>query len=299
MKDDLKTQLKTIFEGLNLDEASIDKVVQLFNENVKIKADAQTEVALQKQDDIFSEQLKSFIEQLDAKHANQMQQIVESLEHNYVKKLKMLSEKYDNKYKAAFIKFKNDSVSTTAAFLDMYLKKMIPEDTIVESIKLKKQENLINGLRKLLAVDKASESAVIKEGIIEAKKTINESRSEIEELKAANKALVQKLADQQRDILLEQKLNTVAPNKRETLYKIYKDKSIEQINESFDYSSKIMDKQAKQAKQAKVNAILENKSKNGEFIKQTVKTDAVINESLNNYNNPTDMMDSYLAELEK
>lgn len=300
MGNDLKNELKNIFKDTGLDDASFDKIIQVFTESVNAKAQAQVEVALEEQDKVFSEQLKLFINKLDASHSEKLSHLVEALENNYVKKLKILKEKYDEKYKKAFVNFKDNLIDTNQSFINMYLNKVVPQDVVTESVKIKKQENLINNIRKLLAVNSVTEREMVKDGILEAKKIINEAHDEIEKLKKEKSLLAEQLNTQKRDILLEKKLSKVAPEKRNTLYKIYKDKSINQINEQFDYSSRLLDRQIKNEKKNIVNNILEKRSKEGEFINQPTK---VLNENINNLNNSNNqsltLMDDYVAELQK
>lgn len=298
MDEKLKQELKAIFEGLNLDEASMDKIVQIFNENVSHKVNQEVEVALAEQDNIFSEQLRSFIEKLDVQQTAKMQQLVEALELNYIKKLKLLKEKYDNNYKSQFKKFKTDLLKTNNSFINMYLNKVVPQKMINEAVNHKRQERLIAEMRKLLSIDQAAGKEIIKEGIIEAKKTIDESNSKIESLIEENKKLQNHIDTFKRDILLEKKLSEVNPNKRKSLYNIYKDQTIEQINESFDYSSKLIDKQRKTYKENLKNSVINEKSNKGEFIKTMPKQDNIITESKNNLNNHT-QMDDYISELTK
>lgn len=300
MKDDLKKELKVIFEDLKLDDASIDKIVQLFNENVEAKANARVEIALQEQDNAYSEKLKLFLEKLDTKHADKMKQIVEACENKYIKKLNLLKEAYDNKYKKQFIKFKDDIVNTNQTFINMYLNKLVPQKIVNESVIAKKNEKLINEMKKMLAISGATEREAIKDGIIQARKTIVESANEVNRLKSENRKLLNQINKQKRDTLLENKLSKVSPEKRDTLRKIFADKSIQQINEGFEYSSKLLSNRIKKVKQQKYQEILQEKSKNGDLITHPViEKQNVVNESINNYNNNAALtsMDDYVAEL--
>lgn len=300
MKDDLKKELKVIFEDLKLDDASIDKIVQLFNENVEAKANARVEIALQEQDNTYSEKLKLFLEKLDTKHADKMKQIVEACENKYIKKLNLLKEAYDNKYKKQFIKFKDDIVNTNQTFINMYLNKLVPQKIVNESVIAKKNEKLINEMKKMLAISGATEREAIKDGIIQARKTIVESANEVNRLKSENRKLLNQINKQKRDTLLENKLAKVSPEKRDTLRKIFADKSIQQINEGFEYSSKLLSNRIKKVKQQKYQEILQEKSKNGDLITHPViENQNVVNESINNYNNNATLtsMDDYVAEL--
>ena len=94
MDPKLKEELKVIFEGLKLDDASLDKVLALFENAVESKVKIATEVALNEQDTAYSKELQNLITKLDEKHANQLDKVVEVINENHLAKLQNVQKLY-------------------------------------------------------------------------------------------------------------------------------------------------------------------------------------------------------------
>lgn len=259
MDPKLKEELKGIFEGLKLDEASLDKVLTLFENAVESKVKIATEVALNEQDEAYSKELKNLMTKLDEKHTAKLEEVVGVITENHTNKLQKIQKLYENHYKKEFNKFKNNLLKTNETFLEMYISKVMPDDVISEAVTVRKQAKLISEMKKMLALDTASTNNVVKEGILEAGKIIKESKEQINQLISEKAELENKIKSNERDILLNQKLNSVEASKRDTLRKIFKDADIEQINENFDYSSKLIDKQRKELKEELKNKNISQK----------------------------------------
>ena len=259
MDPKLKEELKVIFEGLKLDDASLDKVLALFENAVESKVKIATEVALNEQDTAYSKELQNLITKLDEKHANQLDKVVEVINENHLAKLQNVQKLYENHYKKEFEKFKNNLLLTNKCFLEMYLNKVMPDDMISEAVTVRKQAKLISEMKRMLDLDSASQNTAIKEGILEAGKIIKESKEQIQQLISEKTELENKIKINERDILLNQKLNSVEASKRDTLRKIFKDADIEKINENFDYSSRLIDKQRKEFKEELKNKNISQK----------------------------------------
>lgn len=259
MDPKLKEELKVIFEGLKLDDASLDKVLALFENAVESKVKIATEVALNEQDTAYSKELQNLITKLDEKHANQLDKVVEVINENHLAKLQNVQQLYENHYKKEFEKFKNNLLLTNKRFLEMYLNKVMPDDMISEAVTVRKQAKLISEMKRMLDLDSASQNTAIKEGILEAGKIIKESKEQIQQLISEKTELENKIKINERDILLNQKLNSVEASKRDTLRKIFKDADIEKINENFDYSSRLIDKQRKEFKEELKNKNISQK----------------------------------------
>lgn len=259
MDPKLKEELKGIFEGLKLDEASLDKVLTLFENAVESKVKIATEVALNEQDAAYSKELQNLMTKLDEKHTAKLEEVVGAITENHTNKLQKIQKLYENHYKKEFNKFKNDLLKTNKTFLEMYISKVMPDDVISEAVTVRKQAKLISEMKKMLALDTASTNNVVKEGILEAGKIIKESKEQINQLVSEKAELENKIKSNERDILLNQKLNLVEASKRDALRKIFKDADIEQINENFDYSSKLIDKQRKELKEELKNKNISQK----------------------------------------
>lgn len=294
MDPKLKTELKTIFEDLKLDDASLDKVVALFENAVESKVKIATEVALNEQDAAYAKELQKLMVKLDEKHVSQLNKVVDAINENHTAKLTNIQALYENHYAKEFNKFKNNLVKTNKIFLEMYLNKAVPNDVIAEAVTIKKQGALINEMKKLLALDSASENEVIKEGVLEAGKIIKESKQQIDQLLSEKQELENQLNTNKRDVLLSEKLNSVDPSKRSALKKIFKDADIETINESFDYSSKLIDKQRKELKEELKNKNISKKS----FIPFNHKPSIITeNAQPTKPSNGSSIMSDYIAEL--
>lgn len=297
MDTKLKEELKSIFEGLKLDEASLDKVLTLFENTVESKVKVATEIALNEQDKVYSTELANLMTKLDEKHASRLEQVIESLNENHVSKLKNIQTIYENHYKREFNKFKNNLLKTNSTFLEMYINKVLPQDVIAESVKVKKQERIIAEMKKMLSIDDATSKSVIKEGIIEAGKIIKESNDKIAQLEAEKATLEQSINENKRDILLNQKLESVESYKRESLRKIFKDADINTINENFEYSSNLIDKQRKAIKEELKTKNINEKVQNKEFIPYNHKPSIVLESTEQKAGLTNNMMNDYVREL--
>lgn len=294
MDPKLKEELKVIFEGLKLDEASLDKVLTLFENTVNSKVKIATDIALNEQDAAYAKELKNLITKLDEKHSAKLDEVINVINENHAMKLQKIQKLYENHYQKEFKKFKNSLVKTNESFIEMYINKVMPDNVISEAVTVRKQAKLISEMKKMLALDSASTNDVIKEGVLEAGKIINESKQQIEQLISEKAELENKIKANERDILLNNKLNSVEASKRDALKKIFKDADINTINENFDYSSKLIDKQRKELKEELKNKNISQKK----FIPFNNKS-SIIAENVQQKSSVkgTSIMNDYLSEL--
>ena len=294
MDPKLKEELKVIFEGLKLDEASLDKVLTLFENTVNSKVKIATDIALNEQDAAYPKELKNLITKLDEKHSAKLDEVINVINENHAMKLQKIQKLYENHYQKEFKKFKNNLVKTNESFIEMYINKVMPDNVISEAVTVRKQAKLISEMKKMLALDSASTNDVIKEGVLEAGKIINESKQQIEQLISEKAELENKIKANERDILLNNKLNSVEASKRDALKRIFKDADINTINENFDYSSKLIDKQRKELKEELKNKNISQKK----FIPFNNKP-SIIAENVQQKPSvkDTSIMNDYLSEL--
>lgn len=294
MDPKLKEELKVIFEGLKLDEASLDKVLTLFENTVNSKVKIATDIALNEQDAAYAKELQNLITKLDEKHSAKLDEVINVINENHAMKLQKIQKLYENHYQKEFKKFKNNLVKTNESFIEMYINKVMPDNVISEAVTVRKQAKLISEMKKMLALDSASTNDVIKEGVLEAGKIINESKQQIEQLISEKAELENKIKANERDILLNNKLNSVEASKRDALKRIFKDADINTINENFDYSSKLIDKQRKELKEELKNKNISQKK----FIPFNNKP-SIIAENVQQKPSvkDTSIMNDYLSEL--
>ena len=294
MDPKLKEELKVIFEGLKLDEASLDKVLTLFENTVNSKVKIATDIALNEQDAAYAKELQNLITKLDEKHSAKLDEVINVINENHAMKLQKIQKLYENHYQKEFKKFKNNLVKTNESFIEMYINKVMPDNVISEAVTVRKQAKLISEMKKMLALDSASTNDVIKEGVLEAGKIINESKQQIEQLISEKAELENKIKANERDILLNNKLNSVEASKRDALKRIFKDADINTINENFDYSSKLIDKQRKELKEELKNKNISQKK----FIPFNNKPSIIAENAQQKPSvKDTSIMNDYLSEL--
>ena len=222
----------------DLSEESLNKLEQHFNEKVKLHV----EKALNEQDEEYSVALEKFLSALDTDHSNKLKKVVEAIETNHTNKLKKVIAKYEQALTEDANKFRGDLVAKISNYLDLYLEKTVPQDSIVEAVKNKRAVTMLESIRSALGVDMALAKESVREAVLDGKNQINEARTELEDLKSKFIAMEQENASLKSRLYLEQKTAGLSDEKKGYVKKILSNKSYDFIKENYDYTTSMFDK---------------------------------------------------------
>lgn len=222
----------------DLTEESLNKLEQHFNEKVKLHV----EKALNEQDEEYSVALEKFLSALDTDHSNKLKKVVEAIETNHVNKLKKVIVKYERALTEDANKFRGDLVAKISNYLDLYLEKTVPQDSILEAVNNKRAGMMLQSIRSALGVDMALAKESVREAVLDGKNQINEAHNELEDLKSKFIAMEQENASLKSRLYLEQKTAKLSDDKKGYVKKILANKSYDFIKENYDYTISMFDK---------------------------------------------------------
>ena len=290
--DNIKEALKPEVKDA-LSEDSQKKIEQLFNEKVDKKVEErvalQLEKALNDQDEEYSVALEKFLNALDTDHSNKLKKVVESIETNHTQKLKRVVSKYEKALTTEAADFKSEIVGNLSKYLDLYVDQAIPQAAVMEAVENKNAAKILNSIRKTLGVDLALAKESVKDAILDGKQQSDEARKGLEDLKAKVAVLATENADLKAKLFVEQKTAELPDNKKKYIKKVLSGKSIDFIQENFDYTVSMFDK-----KENENLKVLTEQAKD-----QTSKADRIVEESTKTQQAEKQPVNPYLAELQK
>ena len=244
-----------------LTEEVLQQIELAFESAVDEKAAIHVEKALTEQDEEHAAKLETLLESIDNDHTKKLHRVVEAVTSNHTEKLKEVITKYEGALNEEANGFKADVVDNISNYLDLYL----------EAVKAKKAQHLVSELRNTLGVDMALAQESISEAVIDGKQQLDESASAINQLEEHNTQLTAELVKTRAHILLSEKTEGLADDKKTYIFKVLSGKSEKFINENFDYTLKLFDKTEEQR--------LEQYKKEAASSAQASEVDRVITES--------------------
>lgn len=268
-----------------LTDESLTAIQEAFDSKVELNV----ETALQEQDGLYAEKLKVLINSIDVDHTKKMKRVVECVDKQNASKLVNIVKLYERESKTEAKKFKTQLVESVSAYLDEFLSESVNKEDISQAVKNKTAYNVLENLRKVLAVDSIMMKESVKDAVLDGKAQIDKLIKENNELKTNFKALYE--ANQKTEIgrLLENKTSKLPEAKKNFIRKALSDKSAKFIEENFDYTLRLFEKQEK----AKLVTLKEEAINQRTTKPDVVPTQKVVEEKVNN-NEHTDM---YVNEL--
>lgn len=214
-------------QGLVL-EAFNKKVDELTTERVDLALEAQDiehkdmlQVIVEKYQNKIDTEKTQLTEQIDTDHAKIVEDTFAKLESDRVAKMVQVKDHYETQLNEGVSTHVTTLVEGVDAYLDTFLDKHIPADLIKESAKKDYSKDLLKKISKIVTIDE-SVSTDIREGMIDANKTITEQAQEIEDLKREN--------------LLSEKLTNLPILEQRFIRESFKGKTVEHIGRNFDYA---------------------------------------------------------------
>jgi hypothetical protein len=123
------------------------------------------------------------------------------------------------------------------------LEENMPSSMVEEAVHNKRAANVLNELRSMLSIDLVLGQENIKSAVMDGKKKIEESNSQITKLKKQNRMLAEKFETAKSDLVLEKKIQGLTEEKASYMRRVFDGKTAEFIAENFSYTSKLFDKQ--------------------------------------------------------
>lgn len=270
-------------------EASLDAIQEAFDKKVELA----TEAALIAQDEVYAEKLDKLIKTIDKDHTTKMKKIVEAIDQDRAQKLLTVVKKYERTLNEDSAQYKKQLVGAVSAYLDEFLEESISTEDLSTAVKNKSAMKVLAKLRSALSVGSVMMNESIQEAVLDGKSQIEALKNENSNLKKNLKTLEESFNNVRVNALIEEKISSMATDKKSFIRKTLKDKSFDFVKENFDYVSRLFDKKEKE----KIKSITEEakiKSANVDFIP---KSEKIVTESLNTKESTGG--DIYLDELTK
>lgn len=273
-----------------LTEESLNAIQEAFDSKVTLEVES----ALAAQDKEHGERLVKLINDIDKDRATKMKNLVEAVDKKHASQLLKLVKMFEKDQVKDAKAFKKMVVESVDAFLDEFLNETISKEDLEQAVKNKTAFKVLENMRSVLSVDAGMVKESVQSVFLEGKKEHDKVLAENKELKKQFKALYEQYQQTERNMLLETKISKFSPEKQKFIRKALGDKTVEFINENFDYTLRIFDKKEKETLKTLKEEALANRVN---------KPDVVILEknnktSLNNNEEPSDpFVDGVLESL--
>ncbi len=250
-------ELKAIFEEVDqtlFTEDTLAAIAKLVQETADAKAKEkvtlEVESALTSMDDkhsvMFENAINAYKAKIDADHTAKMKTVVEKLNKDHITKLYTIKEKYDEQIHQIALEHRDQVVEGVNVFLEDYIDKNLPIETIKEAAKNTYTQTVLREARQVLGIDEKFVKGNVKEAIIEGKTQIDKFAKENAELKK------QLMISESRKILAEKTANL--PNETAKFVRSrLGNKTASFIAENFDYVLAMFERQDRQVTRSVLN----------------------------------------------
>lgn len=279
MKELLPEQAKEI-----LSQESVTLIEEALQEKISLAVDA----ALTEQDELYASKLQALIAAIDKDHTAKLKRVVESIDRDNSNKLIKIVSKYEKTLNTDAKQFKDTLIESISQYMEEFIDEAVPADAILEATKNNTAYRVLNNLRGVLAVDTALMQESFKPAILDGKKQIEDLTQSVAKLQKENASLKQGYLNTKSALILEQKTANLPQKKREYIVRVLGDKSPKFIEENYDYTVRLFEKQ----ETAKIATIKEEAFKN-----RQVKADAPVLTEKVQKSSPTSNI--YVSELSK
>ena len=244
-----------------LSEKSIDDIETAISDKIEL----QVEAALANQDELYAEKLQELVSAIDKDHSSKLTRVVEAIDHSNATKLVKVVKKYERELGTDASKFKNTLVESISDYIEEYIQESVPTAAITEATQNRSARDVLNNLRRVLAVDSSLMNESVKEAVVDGKQQISSLTKQVNKLEKENTVLKEAYHKNKADLLLETKTAGISDKKKEYLKRILSDKTPKFIEENFEYTAKLFDKKENE----RIKVIKEEA-----FVQRKVKADA-------------------------
>jgi hypothetical protein len=276
-----------------LTEQTLNEIQQAFESSVNEKVKIHVEKALAEQDEDHSKKLEALVEAIDKDHVAKLNKVVAAIDENHSGKLKSIVEKYQKALGNEAKDFKSETINDISTYLEAYLDEVVPAEDIKKAVANRKANDTLAKVRNLLAVDAAIAQDSIREAVMDGKKQLDEARKELESAKGRVVVLEKELNNTKASLLLEQKIRELPENKKKFIQKLLGNKTVEFINENYDYTLKLFNK----TEEERLSTIRDEAAKQTETVDRVVVEEAATENPVASENN--DFTKGYLSELSR
>ena len=228
------------------EEVLTEESVQAIETAIEEKIQLSIEAALTSQDELYAEKLQELVGAIDKDHTTKLKKVVKVVDINNANKLINVVKRYEKELTGTANTFKTTLVESISDYLDEYIEESVPTEAIEEATKNRTAREVLNNLRKVLAVDSSLMSESVKDAVMDGKTQIDQLTEKVNKFEKENTLLKQAYNKQSSTLILENKTSAMVGKKREYLFKILSDKSPKFIEENFDYTAKLFDRKEKE-----------------------------------------------------
>jgi hypothetical protein len=239
--NEITPQLKETFKDI-LSEESLKEIQSAFDAAVGNKVKLHVEKALMEQDEDYSNRLSKLLEAIDSDHTIKLNKVYKAICENHAQKLKNIVERYEAAAGSDAVGFKNNLVENISNYLELYIDEAIPAEAINEAVKNRRAAEVLQNMKKDLAVDEALAKDSIRDAVVDGKKQIDEASKKLEAVVSENTALKTKLTEIEHKKFIATKTGSMDPAKAEKVLKLLANNDLEFIKENFDYAVKMFEK---------------------------------------------------------
>jgi len=214
-----------------IQEAFDKKVDELVGERVELALEAQDiehkdmlQVIVEKYEGKLATDKKQLEEQIDSEHARIVEETFEKLEADRASKIVQVKDYYEGQLNESVASHVETLVECIDKYLDTFLDKHIPTDVVEEAARKDYSRDLLKKISRIVTIDE-SVTTDIREGMIDANKTITEQTKVIEDL--------------QREKLLSEKVSKLPLLEQRFIRESFKGKSADHIERNFEYVQKL------------------------------------------------------------
>jgi hypothetical protein len=268
-----------------------DESVNAIQEALEAKVDLAVEAALVEQDEVYAVKLKSLMESVDKDRTIKMKKLMEAFDRDKTAKLVKVVKKYEREQQGDLLKFKKQLTESVSVFLEEFLNESFPKEDMEVAVKNKTAYNVLENLRRVLAIDSAVMKESVSDAIMQGKNELDNLRNENAKLKSNLKVITEEKNSTQTKLFLEGKTSKYPETKKNFIKKALGDKSLKFIQENFDYTVRLFEKQEKK----QLEVIKEEAIQNRKYKPDFVKNEKIIEEKLSN---DVEENDPYLSVLQ-
>ena len=224
LSEDRKEELSILFEQ-KLKEYK-EKIMEDALEAIDEDHSKKLEQVIEAIDEDHTEKLEQVLESIDEDHTEKLEQVIEAIDEDHTEKLRMVIEKYENG-------LLEEVTAKVSDFLDVYLEDTLPEDTVVDKVKLEQLEDIVENIRKAVVLSDIAMNEELKEAFLDGKQMLEDKEKEINQLMLEKIEISKKIKKMEADALLEDKCKNLSPKLVAYLETRFKDSDKEEIEEQF------------------------------------------------------------------
>jgi|TARA_R110002110_G_scaffold248495_5_gene464679 hypothetical protein len=289
----MKSNLKKLFSE-EIQEVITDETLTAIQEAFDSKVELSVESALIEQDNLYAVKLKTLVTTLDQDRSKKMMRVVEAVDKNNASKMVNIVKLYERANVKDANKFKKVLIESISAYLEEFLSESIDMKDLDTAVKNRTAFDVLSNLKNVLGIDVAMMNPEIKEAVKDGKSQLTTLQKENTELKTQFKALYESNQKTQVASLLEGKTSKFPEAKKNFLRKALGDKTLKFIQENYDYTARLFDKQ----ETSKLQTLKEDAIKTRKVKPDFVPSRKVVEEKVNNTNS-NELQNEYLDVLSK